>query len=73
MYGRPQNSNEYPARTVDECLLDVGVGSRAETKVSPIPSSHGFTVVYLVPCVEENSTWIGAHAFACRSSVWLRR
>src|SRR3954466_5938114 len=36
-----QHSNEDPARTVDECLLDLGVGSQADTKVSPIPSSDG--------------------------------
>jgi hypothetical protein len=36
--------------------LDVGVGSQADTKVSPIPSSDGFTVAALIPYVEENST-----------------
>src|SRR4051812_1464504 len=36
-----------------ECLLDVGVGWQAHTKVSPIPSSDGFPLAPLISYVEE--------------------
>src|SRR3954452_25515566 len=46
------HSNGNPARSVGECLLDIGVGSQGDTKVSPIPSSDGFTVASLIPCTD---------------------